>query len=187
MLPWYKKFFKLPYWAKSRDYVRLQSSDLLYNYTTSIILPTSTFPSDLEMPDTGTPPVIPIQFQQYKYVRKFARGLNESLNLLLSSYLVDPQWQRKFTIIWPTVLGFFVLLSLPHLIRSIRNGQAYSTLFGILEDYTGRDYSALVQPMRETERKRTSVLCRIEKVIEKFGSLFYWTLPGLGLNAGQRP
>ena len=43
---------------------------------------------------------------------KFARGLYESLNLFLSSYLVDPQWQRKFTIIWPTVLGFFCALIL---------------------------------------------------------------------------
>ncbi|KIM36216.1 hypothetical protein M413DRAFT_449274 [Hebeloma cylindrosporum] len=120
------------------------------------------------MPDTGTPPVIPIQFQQY------------------NSYLVDPQWQRKFSIIWPSVLGFFVLLSLPHLIRSIRNGQAYSTIFGIWEDYTGRgDYATIAQPMLEPTRKRTGVLCRIERIIEKFGSLFYWTLPGLGLNAGQ--
>jgi len=38
---------------------------------------------------------------------KFARGLYESLNLFLSFYLVDPQRQRKITIIWPTVLGFF--------------------------------------------------------------------------------
>src|SRR6266567_3457112 len=106
------------------------------------------------------------------------------LTVRLSSYLVDPQWQRKFSIIWPTVLGFFILLSLPHLFRSIRNGRAYSTLFGISEDYTGRDYSALVQPMREMERKRTSMLCSVEKVIEKFVSLFYWTLPGLGLNVG---
>ncbi|KIM37682.1 hypothetical protein M413DRAFT_448216 [Hebeloma cylindrosporum] len=119
------------------------------------------------MPDTGTPPVIPIQFQQY------------------NSYLVDPQWQRKFTIIWPTVLAFFVLLSLPRIVRSVRNGQAYSTLFGVLDDYAGRDYAAIVQPMRATERKRTSFLCRIENVVEQFGSVFYWSLPGLGLNAGQ--
>jgi hypothetical protein len=103
-----------------------------------------------------------------------------------SSYLVDPQWQRKFSIVWSTSLGFFVLLSLPHLIRSTRNSQAYTTLFGISEDITGRNYSVLVQPMRETERRRNSMLSSAEKVVEKFGSLFYWTLPGLGLNAGQR-
>jgi hypothetical protein len=104
----------------------------------------------------------------------------------LSSYVVDPQWQRKFSIVWPIVLCFFILLSLPHFFRSVLNGRAYSTLFGISEDFMGGDYSALVQPIRETERKRTGMLCGVEKAIEKFGSLFYWTLPGLGLNAGQR-
>jgi ferric-chelate reductase len=110
----------------------------------------------------------------------------KTLNFPRSSYVIDPQWQRKFTIIWPTVLGFFVLLSLPHLIRSIRNGHAYSTIWGIWEDYTRPDYMAIVRPMLEGERKRTSVLYRTENFIGKFGSLFYWTLPGLGLNAGQR-
>ena len=77
-----KSFSKLPYWVKSRDHGQV-ATDLLYNCTrtSSIILSTSTLPSDLEMPDTGTPPVIPIQFQQYKYVRKFARGLNEIVKL----------------------------------------------------------------------------------------------------------
>ena len=108
------------------------------------------------------------------------------LNLPLSSYVVDPHWQRKFSIVWPTVLGFFVLLSVPHLVRSIRNGR-HPTPFGIWEDCTGQgDYAAIVQPMLKAERKRTGVLCRMESVIGKFGALFYWTLPGLGLNAGQR-
>jgi len=30
---------------------------------------------------------------------------------ILPLFGVDPQWQRKFTIIWPTGLGFFMLLS----------------------------------------------------------------------------
>lgn len=144
------------------------------------------FPS--EMTDTGTPPVIPVQFQQYKLRSQFSRiPSTKPLNLRLSSYVVDPQWQHKFTIIWPTVLSFFVLLSLPHLIRSIRNGQAYSTIFGIWEDYARRGYATIVQPMHETERKRTtSLLGGVENLVKRFGSLFYWTLPGFGLNAGQR-
>jgi len=139
------------------------------------------------MTDTGAPPVIPIQFQQYKYVLNLSVVTpNEPLNHPLSSYVVDPQWQHKFSIIWPTVLGFFVLLSVPHLVRSIRNGR-YPTSFGIWEDFTGQgEYAAIAQPMLEPERKRTGVLCRMESVIGKFGALFYWTLPGLGLNAGQR-
>ena len=47
--------------------------------------------------------------------------------------MIDPEWQHKFSMIWPSVLAFFILLSLPHLIRSIRNGRAYTTLPGISE------------------------------------------------------
>ena len=96
----------------------------------------------------------------------------KTLKFPCSSYVIDPQWQRKFTIIWPTVLGFFVLLSLPHLMRSIRDGHAYLTIFRILEDYTRGDYAAILRPMLETERKRTSVLYRAENFIGKLYRCF---------------
>ncbi|KAF8956845.1 ferric reductase like transmembrane component-domain-containing protein [Flammula alnicola] len=123
------------------------------------------------MADTGTPPVIPIEFQQY------------------NSYLVDPQWQRKFSIVWSSALAFFVVLSLPYLVRSIRNGRAYSTLFGISEGLTGKEYAAISVSANGTSRRRSTVspgLARqAEKVMGIFGSIFYWMLPGIGLNAGQ--
>ncbi|KAF8889553.1 ferric reductase like transmembrane component-domain-containing protein [Gymnopilus junonius] len=123
------------------------------------------------MADTGVPPVIPVELQQY------------------NSYVVDPQWQRKFSTIWPPVLGFFILLSLPHLVRSIRNGRAYSTLLGISEDLSGVDYTAVTVPSAKKagNKRRTSqsLVRRTENVLGTLGSFFYWTLPGLGLNAGQ--
>lgn len=145
------------------------------------------------MADTGTPPVIPIEFQQYKSVT-FALHLLlispfqiKQLNFFRSSYVVDPQWQRKFSIIWPSVLAGFVLLSLPHLVRSIKTGRAYSTFFGISEDLSGDQYSALAltadKPMKG--RSSTSIFAKFEKVFGLLGSLFYWTLPGFALNAGQ--
>ncbi|KDR79548.1 hypothetical protein GALMADRAFT_265940 [Galerina marginata CBS 339.88] len=120
------------------------------------------------MPDTGAPPVIPVEFQQY------------------NSYVVDPQWQRRFSIIWASVLGFFIFLALPRLIRSFRNGRAYSTLLGVSEDLTGKDYTA-IRPLEGTARiKRDSSIFRnAGHTIGIFSSIFYWTLPGLGLNAGQ--
>ncbi|KDR77917.1 hypothetical protein GALMADRAFT_65414 [Galerina marginata CBS 339.88] len=124
------------------------------------------------MPDTGTPPVIPIQFQQY------------------NSYIVDPQWQRKFSIIWPSFLAFVLLLSVPHLIRSMRNGRAFSTLLGISEDLTGNDYTSIAISASETGNKSPRKLSpsffrSIENFLGTLGSIFYWTLPGIGLNAGQ--
>ncbi|KAF8147881.1 ferric reductase like transmembrane component-domain-containing protein [Crassisporium funariophilum] len=119
------------------------------------------------MADTGAPPVIPVEFQQY------------------NSYVIDPLWQRTFSIIWPSTLAFFVLLSLPHLVRSIRNGRAYSTLFGISEDLN--DYTPItpVKARRRKERNTVSWVRKAENCLGIFGGLFNWTIPGLGLNAGQ--
>ncbi|KAF9553360.1 hypothetical protein CPC08DRAFT_697815 [Agrocybe pediades] len=123
------------------------------------------------MSDTGTPPVIPLDLQQY------------------NSYVEDPKWQRKFSIIWPSVLAFFILLSLPNLLRSLRNGRAYSTLLGISEDIGGREYDAvLLLDRSEAKRplaKRAFSLRLLENFVGRLGSIFYWTLPGIGLNAGQ--
>jgi len=47
-----------------------------------IILSTSTSPSDLERPDTGTSPVILIQFKQYKYVRKIRKRVVRIIELV---------------------------------------------------------------------------------------------------------
>lgn len=55
------------------------------------------------------------------------------LTSIHSSYVIDPPWQRKFSIIWPSMLAFFVFTSLLHLVRSIRNGRAYTTLLGVSE------------------------------------------------------
>lgn len=100
---------------------------------------------------------------------------------------MDPQWQRKFSIIWPSVLAFFVLLSLPHLVRSIRNGRAYSTFFGISEDLSGHEYLSVSRssPEKPIQRNNPSLLQVVEKLLGLLGSVFYWTLPGFGLNAGQ--
>ncbi|KAF9565746.1 hypothetical protein CPC08DRAFT_157968 [Agrocybe pediades] len=123
------------------------------------------------MADTGTPPVIPEEFRQY------------------NSYVEDPLWQRKFSIIWPSVLAFFVLLAIPHLYHSIRTGRAYSTLLGISEDLTGKDYSVVQvsgsQSDIKQKRNPVGVVRTFGKLVDKAGLLFCWTLPGIGLNAGQ--
>ncbi|KAF9476564.1 iron reductase [Pholiota conissans] len=119
------------------------------------------------MVDTGTPPVIPAEFQQY------------------NSYLVDPQWQRKFSIVWASVLAFFVVLSLPHLVRSLRNGRAYSSAAGITEDLSGKSYD-LANDVRGMHRvRRQSLWRKVENVLNIAGGLFWWMVPGLGLMLGE--
>ncbi|KAF5329723.1 hypothetical protein D9619_009487 [Psilocybe cf. subviscida] len=77
------------------------------------------------MSDFGAPPVIPADLQQY------------------NSYVTDPQYARMFSIIWPSVLAFFALLSLPRLVRSC----ARAAKMG--KGYVWRAVSARVVGVRE--------------------------------------
>ena len=105
--------------------------------------------------------------------------------------MVDPEWQRKFSTIWSIVLALFIFLSLPHLIRSIRSGRAYNTLPGISEHFndkgnyvvaaTGQSTSSGSQAFKKSRRWMTS----LQSLCGAIGSVFYWTLPGFILNAGQ--
>ncbi|KAF5378453.1 hypothetical protein D9615_007065 [Tricholomella constricta] len=140
------------------------------------------------MADTGTPPVIPTEFQQY------------------NSYAEDPKWQIKFTIAWTSVLAFFALLAVPAIVRGRRKWLAEA--FGVSEDWRGR-YARLddketevldavekekksccgrthgtheIHSPLESRRKSQIVLARL---VSALGSVFYWSPPGIGLNAGQ--
>ncbi|KAF8170760.1 hypothetical protein BJ912DRAFT_1083580 [Pholiota molesta] len=119
------------------------------------------------MVDTGTPPVIPTNLQQY------------------NSYVVDPQWQRRFSIIWASVLAFFIVLSLPHLVRSLRNGRLFQGTSWLSEDLTGRTYD-LADDVRGMHRvRRQGVVRRVENVLGVAGGVFWWMVPGLGMSVGQ--
>ncbi|PPQ75014.1 hypothetical protein CVT24_010398, partial [Panaeolus cyanescens] len=124
------------------------------------------------MADTGTPPVIPIQFQKY------------------NSYVTDPKWQLKFSTIWTAVAAFFIVRSIPYLIRSIRNGRAWVSFWGIKED------AELYEPLVVSEMTKVGgkanvsvsdggLFGRLEAFCQRWWSVFYWTIPGIDLNAGQ--
>ncbi|KXN89082.1 Ferric reductase transmembrane component 1 [Leucoagaricus sp. SymC.cos] len=55
------------------------------------------------MADTGTPPVVPLEFQQY------------------DSYAEAPEWQLKFSMVWVAAVGISILFFLPHLILARRD------------------------------------------------------------------
>ncbi|KAG6890390.1 hypothetical protein C0992_001781 [Termitomyces sp. T32_za158] len=122
------------------------------------------------MSDTGTPPVIPAALQQY------------------DSYVVDPKWQVKFTIIWTSVLAFFALIAFPSAIRGYR--QWTKEAFGVTENWGDR-YIRLANEKKEScfgVARPPPPQCKsriVARTLSTLGSVFYWTPPGLGLNAGQ--
>ncbi|KAJ3874660.1 hypothetical protein F5051DRAFT_443130 [Lentinula edodes] len=123
----------------------------------------------------GTAPSVPAALQVY------------------NSYVIDPQWQTKFSIIWGSCLGASLLFAAPCLVRSIRNGQAFTGFFGIKEDWEGKgNYEAVTlndSKTKNTARRGLSstptMIRTIEGIISVIRSVSLWTLPGLGLNAGQ--
>ncbi|KAG6860326.1 hypothetical protein C0993_003003, partial [Termitomyces sp. T159_Od127] len=105
------------------------------------------------------------------------------------SYTIDPKWQVKFTIIWTSVLAFFTLIALPYVFRGYR--QWTKEAFGVTENWRDR-YTRLSNGKKEEchigrtfsppPRCKSRLVARIFSTL---GSVFYWTPPGLGLNAGQ--
>ncbi|KAJ3757470.1 iron reductase [Lentinula raphanica] len=105
----------------------------------------------------GTAPSVPAALQVY------------------NSYLIDPEWQTKFSIIWASCLGASLLFAAPRLVRSIRAGRAFTGFFGIKEDWERSGKYEVVDSRRTT----------VEGTISAMRSVALWSLPGLGLNAGQ--
>ncbi|KAF9494724.1 hypothetical protein BDN71DRAFT_1489264 [Pleurotus eryngii] len=125
------------------------------------------------MANTGKPPEIPAEFQIY------------------NSYVEDPKWQRKFSIVWASFLGAAILLALPSLVRLIHR-RGFVTVFrawfgGVKEDgqtrYTPVDdrsdgHQSKSEGHRATHPKRSAVLSSI-------WSLMLLTPPGIELNVAQ--
>lgn len=120
----------------------------------------------------GTPPVIPDEFKQ------------------ANVFEVDPEWQRKFSIVWASCVAAAVLYSLPHLLRSIKNGRAYEDFFGVTERWqtlaprstTSSSGRASTVP---NTRRSGGVKRAAETVLGVIASFALWSIPGLGLNLGQ--
>ncbi|KAI6106198.1 iron reductase [Pisolithus croceorrhizus] len=98
------------------------------------------------------------------------------------SYVTDPQWQIKFTKIWCSTLGAAIVVSLPTLIRSLRNGRSLKGFFGVSESLPKGEYAVVAgedkPPPLRPRRDAAAVLHSIT-------SVRYWTLPYLGLNVLQ--
>ncbi|KAF9523693.1 iron reductase [Crepidotus variabilis] len=121
------------------------------------------------MAKVGAPPVIPPELLPY------------------DSYGTDPKWQLKFTYAWVGVLVLSTVLSLPRVIRAIRRGTGVyepSNWFGITENTRSKYRSQRLAPIsRPASPKR--YIWHLENLLGRLGSIFHWTLPGLGLNLGH--
>lgn len=100
-----------------------------------------------------------------------------------SSYVEDPIWQRKFTIIWCSGLAIAVAVSLPSLIISLRQGRVFKGITGISEITGYRSVSSDDNKPLPPPRSRSS-----RRLIGAWNALIsttYWSLPKLELNLGQ--
>ncbi|KIK93307.1 hypothetical protein PAXRUDRAFT_522232 [Paxillus rubicundulus Ve08.2h10] len=110
-----------------------------------------------------TPPVIPSSLQIY------------------NSYVEDPKWQTKFTVVWCSVLGLAVVTSLPSLVLSLRSGRLFKGLLGVSEDLQRRGYTT---PTNDGVLPPPSSR-KISKFWFSLLSVRQWSLPFFELNAGQ--
>jgi len=102
-----------------------------------------------------------------------------------SSYIVDPEWQRRFSIIWPSVLGIFVLYSLPHLLRSIKRGR--TPTLGISEGFAshGDETNGDQQNRPSQAYHARSFLTNVGLWIQKAAAISYLTIPWIDISVGQ--
>ncbi|KAI0753811.1 iron reductase [Fomes fomentarius] len=114
------------------------------------------------MSDFGAPPVIPTELQQY------------------NSYVEDPKWQRKFSIIWAAVLGAAILASIPHVVRSFTTRRLLRGLVSGVTERGGNYVPANRADITPKRSRRT-----VSSLVETLRSSTLWTLPGVELDIGQ--
>ncbi|KAF9072860.1 ferric reductase like transmembrane component-domain-containing protein [Rhodocollybia butyracea] len=123
----------------------------------------------------GTAPTVPTALQVY------------------NSYLIDPEWQTKFSIIWGSCLGVAFLFASPRLVRAVRSGRLFTGFWGIRETWDGRGRYEVPVDKEKGTRTKTKMKTRsgptiwgkIDGISSAISSFSLWTLPGLGLNTGQ--
>ncbi|EKM52899.1 uncharacterized protein PHACADRAFT_261585 [Phanerochaete carnosa HHB-10118-sp] len=119
------------------------------------------------MSDFGAPPVIPTQFQEY------------------NSYVEDPEWQNRFSVIWSVAVVVAAIASAPRLWRSLKTGNAYKGLFGVREYSSVHESYSAVAPSPDRAALPSKRRKRVFVLAESLLSALRWTLPGVELDFGQ--
>ncbi|KAJ6562161.1 hypothetical protein B0H19DRAFT_1143725 [Mycena capillaripes] len=138
------------------------------------------------MVDHGAPPEIPQELQPY------------------NSYVEDPKWQRRFTLMWGALLGVCVLLAAPRVVRGLRTGAVFAGFMGVrvaglyaplpsevsekeeFDDSSTRS-TLVVADAAEigTERRLGGRKHWIYTAVRLLSSFALWHIPGIDLNIGQ--
>jgi len=137
----------------------------------------------------GTPPVILADSQPHKSVILHARS--QQLLTFTSSFRLS--WQLKFSIIWSSALGFFLLLSIPRIIRAVGTGRGmygFKNWFGIKERHDpSRDYDFIADPGESGKHEGTWAQWTVSRYLDNVAGLlnafFCLAIPKVGLNLGQ--
>ncbi|KAG2139837.1 iron reductase [Suillus bovinus] len=108
-------------------------------------------------------PVVPSDFQIY------------------NSYVEDPKWQVKFTIIWCTGVALAVAVSIPTLILGLRHGRSLKGITGISETNGYQSTRSDGKEPPPTRRRGRRLIGAWNALI----SPMYWSPPKLGLSLGQ--
>lgn len=98
-----------------------------------------------------------------------------------NSYVVDPQWARKFTIAWTSVVAAGVIVSLPHFYKSVRQGRAFTGIFGVTESWKTNQYV----PVEERRPSKQGSSRKFWIGVMRARAIFSWTLPGFDVSVGQ--
>ncbi|KAI5117821.1 hypothetical protein M0805_004951 [Coniferiporia weirii] len=123
---------------------------------------------------SDAPPPIPAEFQVY------------------DSYVTDPTFQRKFSIVWASVAAAAIFFSLPHLFRSLRKGYLRTSIVGFSEDLNGRAYEPVAADVRAKSKTGAKKVTRKDRLTVKLvglvsavRSLALLSVPQMGLDLGQ--
>ncbi|KAJ6605129.1 ferric reductase like transmembrane component-domain-containing protein [Mycena sp. CBHHK59/15] len=123
----------------------------------------------------GTPPVIPDNLRQY------------------NSYVEDPKWQGRFTLMWCSLLAFYVVLAAPRVVRGVRSGAAFAGIAGVRA-------AALYAPLPSDDdalSPQSTIVCHtkngvawprkhwVHTAASLLSSFALWSIPGIDLNLGQ--
>ena len=109
-----------------------------------------------------------------------------------SSYTQDPPFALLFTYVWVSAAGFCILLALPRLVRSFRNGRFIAGIRGIGWDYNASpDYQAVRASEKGNQaetpaRRPMGPADWLRGVITAMATWSLYSPPYLRLDVGQR-
>lgn len=125
---------------------------------------------------------IPSDLQQYKFVLSPSpRHMTYTCGCSSSSYEIDPQWARRFTIAWTSVAAAGIVASLPRLYKSVKHGRAFTGIFGVTESWKATPY--VLAEERQLRGRGTPWKLGIN--IMRAWAIFSWTFPGSDISVGQ--